>query len=192
MGFIQPVEGHFATEFNRPKRDNRHRRDDKRADDRYKKEERYKRDEEDDERAVDSRRNDRKVLVAEESTKRWADSDSDSSSSSSSSSDSAQEEVHCLMADHASDDEVLDFANTEFTCEDLVQSLNDMVHEYKTLSHTFEEIKAENASLKNSSAESSSDELEDTDSLKTKLSRLKIENDLLRNEVSELKAEVVN
>ncbi|KZV27304.1 hypothetical protein F511_17208 [Dorcoceras hygrometricum] len=65
-----------------------------------------------------------------------------------------------------------------------------MVHEYKTLSHTFEEIKAENASLKNSSAESSSDELEDTDSLKTELSRLKIENDLLRNEASELKAEV--
>ncbi|KZV49921.1 hypothetical protein F511_31553 [Dorcoceras hygrometricum] len=209
--------GHFATECNRPKRDNRHRRDDKRADDRYKKEERYKRDEEDDERAVDrskdkskekfkerskdrqnktssnqksSRRNDRKVLVAEESTKSWADSDSDSSSSSSSSSDSEQEEVHCFMADHASDDEVFDFANTEFTREDLVQALNDMVHEYKTLSHTFEEIKAKNASLKNSSAESSSDELEDTDSLKTDLSRLKIENDLLRNEASELKAEV--
>ncbi|KZV58033.1 125 kDa kinesin-related protein-like [Dorcoceras hygrometricum] len=44
-----------------------------------------------------------------------------------------------------------------------------MVHEYKTLSHTFEEIKAENASLKNSSTESSSDELEDVDSLKTEL-----------------------
>ncbi|KZV19871.1 hypothetical protein F511_33253 [Dorcoceras hygrometricum] len=136
-----------------------------------------------------SRRNDRKVLVAEESTKSWADSDSDSSSSSSSSSDSEQEEVHCFMADHASDDEVFDFANTEFTREDLVQALNDMVHEYKTISHTFEEIKAENASLKNSSAESSSDELEDTDSLKTELSRLKIENDLLRNEASKLKAE---
>ncbi|KZV26005.1 hypothetical protein F511_03878 [Dorcoceras hygrometricum] len=132
--------GHFATECNRPKRDDRHRRDDKRADDRYKKEERYKRDEEDDERAVDrskdkskdkfkerskdrrmrtnsnkksSRRNDRKVLMAEESTKSWADSDSESSSSNSSSSDSEQEEVHCLMADHASDDEVFDFANTD-------------------------------------------------------------------------------
>ncbi|KZV30242.1 delphilin-like [Dorcoceras hygrometricum] len=89
-----------------------------------------------------SRRNDRKVLVAEESTKSWADSDSDSSSSSSSSSDSEQEEVHCFMADHASDDEVFDFANTEFTREDIVQALNDMVHEYKTLYHTFEEIKA--------------------------------------------------
>ncbi|KZV19384.1 hypothetical protein F511_04245 [Dorcoceras hygrometricum] len=137
-----------------------------------------------------SRSNDRKVLMAEESTKSWVDSDSESSSSSSSSSDSEQEETHCLMADHASDDEVFDFANTAFTREDLIQALNDMVHEYKTLSHTFEEIKAENASLKNSSAESSSDELENTDSLKTELSRLKIENDLLRNEASELKAEV--
>ncbi|KZV22664.1 hypothetical protein F511_43699 [Dorcoceras hygrometricum] len=100
-----------------------------------------------------SRRNDRKVLMAEESTKSWEDSDSESSSNSSSSSDSEQEETHCLMADHTSDDEVFDFANTEFTREDLVQALNDMVHEYKTLSHTFEEIKDENASLKNSSAE---------------------------------------
>ncbi|KZV34514.1 hypothetical protein F511_21751 [Dorcoceras hygrometricum] len=209
--------GHFAAECNRPKRDNRHKRDDKRADNRYKKEERYKRDEEEDEREVDrskdkskekfkerskdrrmktssnkkfSRRNNRKVLMAEESTKSWADSDSETSSTSSSSSDSEQEEVHYFMADQTDDEEVFYFANTKFTREDLVQALNDMVHEYKTLSHTFEEIKAENASLKNSSAESSSEELEDTDSLKTELSRLKIENDLLRNEASELKAEV--
>ncbi|KZV52817.1 hypothetical protein F511_13972 [Dorcoceras hygrometricum] len=155
----------------------------------HQKEERYKRDEETDERAVErskerskdrrmrtrpdrrpNRKNDRKVLMAEESTKSWTDTDSDSSSSSSSSSsDSEQEEVHCLMADQTSDDEVFDFSNIEFTREDLVQALNDMVHEYKTLSHTFEEIKAENASLKNSSAESSSEELEDTDSLNTEL-----------------------
>ncbi|KZV35975.1 hypothetical protein F511_33075 [Dorcoceras hygrometricum] len=51
------------------------------------------------------RKNDRKVLMAEESTKSWADSDSESSSNSSSSSDSEQEEVHCLMADQTSDDE---------------------------------------------------------------------------------------
>ncbi|KZV19817.1 NBS-LRR type disease resistance protein [Dorcoceras hygrometricum] len=52
-----------------------------------------------------SRKHDRKVLVAEESTKSWADSDSDSSSSSSSSSDSEQEEVHCFMVDQTDDDE---------------------------------------------------------------------------------------
>ncbi|KZV19898.1 hypothetical protein F511_32422 [Dorcoceras hygrometricum] len=139
---------------------------------------------------MSSRKQDHKVLMAEESTKSWADTDSKSSSSSSSSDDSEQEEVHCLMADQTSDDEVFDFSNIEFTREDLVTALNDMVKEYRKLSHTFEEIKAENASLKNSSAESSSDELEDTDSLKTELSKLKIENDLLRNEASELKAEV--
>ncbi|KZV15554.1 hypothetical protein F511_43850 [Dorcoceras hygrometricum] len=53
-----------------------------------------------------SRKNDRKVLVAEESNKNWADTDSDSSSSSSSSSDSEQEEVHCLMANQSSDYEL--------------------------------------------------------------------------------------
>ncbi|KZT76509.1 hypothetical protein F511_46467 [Dorcoceras hygrometricum] len=137
-----------------------------------------------------SRKHDRKVLMAEESTKSWADTESESSSSSSSSSDSEQEEVHCLMADQTLDDEVFYFSNIKFTREDLVQALNDMVHEYKSLSHTFEEIKAENASLKNNSAESSSDELEDTDSLKTELSKLRIENELLRSESSELKAEV--
>ncbi|KZV22646.1 hypothetical protein F511_44106 [Dorcoceras hygrometricum] len=51
-----------------------------------------------------SSKHDRKVLVAEESTKSWADSDSESSSNSSSSSDSEQEEVHCLMVDQTSDD----------------------------------------------------------------------------------------
>ncbi|KZV54869.1 hypothetical protein F511_37774 [Dorcoceras hygrometricum] len=174
-----------------------------------KKEDRYNRDDKSDERAVDrskerskdrwmrtrgdkrsSRKHDRKVLVAEESTKIWADTDSESSSSSSSSSDSEQEEVHCLMADQTSDDEVFDFSNVEFTREDLVSALNDMVKEYRKLSHSFEEIKAENISLKNSSIESSSEELEDIDSLKIELSKLMIENDLLRNESSELKAEV--
>ncbi|KZV25435.1 hypothetical protein F511_17213 [Dorcoceras hygrometricum] len=137
-----------------------------------------------------SRKHDRKVLVAEESTKSWADSDSDTSSSSSSSSDSEQEEVHCFMADQTDEDEVFDFSNVEFTRDDLVIALNDMVKEYRKLSHSFEEAKAENMSLKSSSAESSSDELEDTDILKTELSKLQAENEMLRNEISELKAEV--
>ncbi|KZV15924.1 hypothetical protein F511_25539 [Dorcoceras hygrometricum] len=106
-----------------------------------------------------SRKHDRKVLMAEESTKSWADSDSESSSSSSSSRDSEQEEVHCLMADQMVDDEVFDFSNVEFTREDLVTALNDMVKEYRKLSHSFEEVKAENADLKNSSVESSAVDL---------------------------------
>ncbi|KZV25297.1 hypothetical protein F511_07429 [Dorcoceras hygrometricum] len=210
--------GHFAADCNRPRKEDRSRddkrsadrykRDDKRADDRYK-EDRYNRDEKNDERAVErskerskdrrmktrsdkrlSRKHDRKVLVAEESTKSWADTDLESSSSSSSSSDSEQEEVHCFMADQTSDDEVFDFSNVEFTREDLVSALNDMVKEYMKLSHSFEEVKAENISLKGSSIESSSDELEDIDSLKIELSKLTAENELLRNESSELKAEV--
>ncbi|KZV55022.1 hypothetical protein F511_33766 [Dorcoceras hygrometricum] len=187
-------------------------RDDKRSDDRYrrddKKEDQYKREDKTEERAVErskerskdrrmrtrgdkrpSRKHDRKVLVAEESTKSWADTDSESSSISSSSSDSEQEEVHCLMADQTSDDEVFNFSNVEFTREDLVSALNDMVKEYMKLSHSFEEAKAENISLKSSSIESSSDELEDIDSLKIELNKLTVENDLLRNESSELKAE---
>ncbi|KZV51319.1 hypothetical protein F511_07510 [Dorcoceras hygrometricum] len=54
-----------------------------------------------------SRKNDRKVLVSEESNKNWADTDTDSSSSSYSSSDSEQEEVHCLMDNQTLEDEAL-------------------------------------------------------------------------------------
>ncbi|KZV25123.1 hypothetical protein F511_27438 [Dorcoceras hygrometricum] len=50
-------------------------------------------------------------------------------------------------------------------------------------------IKAENKNLKNSSIESSTDTLEDIDSLKTELSKLMMGNELLRNKSSELKAE---
>ncbi|KZV51676.1 protein arginine N-methyltransferase 1.5-like [Dorcoceras hygrometricum] len=79
-----------------------------------------------------NRKNDRKVLVAEKSTKSWADTDSESSSSSSSSSDSEQEEVHCFMADQASVDEVFDFSNVEFTREDLT------VNTYIAMNHTID------------------------------------------------------
>ncbi|KZV50638.1 hypothetical protein F511_25597 [Dorcoceras hygrometricum] len=79
------------------------------------------------------------------------------------------------------EDEVFDFSDTEFTREDLINALNEMAHEYRKLSQTFEEIKAENKGLKNNSVESSNAQLEDTDSLKTELSKLMIENDLLRN-----------
>ncbi|KZV39514.1 hypothetical protein F511_19513 [Dorcoceras hygrometricum] len=58
------------------------------------------------------------------------------------------------------------------------------------VSHSFEEFKAENKSLKNRSIESSTDTLEDIDSLKTELSKLMMENELLRSESSELKAEI--
>ncbi|KZV27700.1 hypothetical protein F511_28387, partial [Dorcoceras hygrometricum] len=110
--------------------------------------------------------------------------------SSSSSSDSEKEEVHCLMADQTSDDEVFYFSNLEFTREDLVSALNDMVKEYRKLSHTFEEVKAENIDLENSSAKPSVVELGEADSLKIELSKLTAENELLRNESSELKAEI--
>ncbi|KZV35758.1 hypothetical protein F511_36007 [Dorcoceras hygrometricum] len=122
--------------------------------------------------------------------KSWADSDSDSSSSSSSSSDSEQEEVHCFMADQTDDDEVFDFSNVEFTHDDLVIALDDMVKEYRKLSHSFEEAKAENMSLKSSSIDSNSDEFEDIDILNTELSKIQTENEMLKNETSELKAEI--
>ncbi|KZV41224.1 hypothetical protein F511_39638 [Dorcoceras hygrometricum] len=65
-----------------------------------------------------------------------------------------------------------------------------MVQEYRKLSQTFEEIKAENECLKNISVESITSQLEDTDSLQTELSKLKIENDILRTKSCELSSEI--
>ncbi|KZV42374.1 hypothetical protein F511_39914 [Dorcoceras hygrometricum] len=105
------------------------------------------------------------------------------------SSDSEQEEVHCLMANQPSYYEVFDFSNTEFTREDLINALNEMVHEYRNLSQTFEEVKAENMDLKNSSVEPSTVQLGETDSLQIELNKLKNENESLRLRSCELESE---
>ncbi|KZV23544.1 hypothetical protein F511_02030 [Dorcoceras hygrometricum] len=93
------------------------------------------------------------------------------------------------MANQPSDDEVFDFSNTEFIREDLINALNEMVHEYQNLSQTFEEVKAENNGLKNSSVPPSIALLGETDSLQTELSKLKFDNDSLRLRSCELKSE---
>ncbi|KZV40279.1 protein SUPPRESSOR OF npr1-1, CONSTITUTIVE 1-like [Dorcoceras hygrometricum] len=134
---------------------------------------------------VDRIDNDQKVLVSEESNSKWADSNSETTSSSSSS-ESEKEEVHCLMVNQTTDDEVFDFSNSEFRREYLITVLNEMVHEYRKLYQTLEEINAENGGLKNSSVEPSTAQLGETDSLQTELSKLKIENDSVRTKSCEL------
>ncbi|KZV46027.1 hypothetical protein F511_27796 [Dorcoceras hygrometricum] len=96
------------------------------------------------------------------------------------------------MANQSTEEEVLDFSNTEFTREDLINALNEIVHEYRKLSQTFEEVKAENVDLKNSSVEPRSVQLGKADSLQIELSKLKAENDSLRLRSSELEAENEN
>ncbi|KZV40436.1 hypothetical protein F511_32299 [Dorcoceras hygrometricum] len=107
--------GHFAADCNRPKKD------EKRSTERSKEKSTERRRTRFEKRS--NKNNDRKVLVAEESNKNWADSDSETTSSSSSS-ESELEDVHCLMANQSTDDEVFDFSNSEFTREDLINALN--------------------------------------------------------------------
>ncbi|KZV28314.1 hypothetical protein F511_11675 [Dorcoceras hygrometricum] len=85
------------------------------------------------------------------------------------------------MANHSTEDEVFDFSNIEFTREELINALNEMVQEYGKLSHTFEEFKAENMDLKNSSVEPSITQLVETDSLQIELNKLKDQNEVLRS-----------
>ncbi|KZV58674.1 hypothetical protein F511_40800 [Dorcoceras hygrometricum] len=76
-----------------------------------------------------------------------------------------------------------------FTREDLVNGLNDMVYEYKKVSQTFEDVKAENECLKDKSDDASYSQLDDSDSLKTELNKLKTENSSLRSKSNELTSE---
>ncbi|XP_047331479.1 uncharacterized protein LOC124935061 [Impatiens glandulifera] len=63
-----------------------------------------------------------KALLADDGESKWAQNDSDSDN----------EEVRCFMTN---DEEVFDFASKEFTREDLIIALNDIVIEYKNLSN---------------------------------------------------------
>ncbi|KZV20883.1 two-component sensor histidine kinase bacteria [Dorcoceras hygrometricum] len=76
------------------------------------------------------------------------------------------------MADDT--DDVFDFSNLEFTHEDLVTTLNDMVHKYKKLSQSFEEVKAEKETC------ATKFELVSSSEMQAALSKLATENDELR------------
>ncbi|KZV58408.1 hypothetical protein F511_15842 [Dorcoceras hygrometricum] len=112
-------------------------------------------------------------MVARENKSAWADSDSDESKSEDSSSSDSEDEVQCLMADDT--EEVFDFSNPEFTREDLVTALNEMVLEYKKLSQSFTEFKAEEESCATSA------ELVGSGAMQAALSKLNNENAELKN-----------
>ncbi|KZV32816.1 hypothetical protein F511_24062 [Dorcoceras hygrometricum] len=90
----------------------------------------------------------------------------------------SDDEVQCLITDDT--DKVFDFSNLEFTREDLFIAINDIVHEYKKFSQSFEEVKAEKES------HASKDDLESSSELQTALSKKMAENDELRNMSQEI------
>ncbi|KZV54696.1 dnaJsubfamily C member 21 [Dorcoceras hygrometricum] len=117
-------------------------------------------------------------MVAEENKSAWAESDSEESSSGTSSSSESEDEVQCLMADDT--EEVFDFSSPEFTREDLVTALNEMVLEYKTFSLSFEEVKAEKESCATSA------ELVGSSNMQAALSKLVTENKELKSRSEEI------
>lgn len=120
-------------------------------------------------------RRDRKAMVAEQS--KWAESSSESSDDEYS---SGSEEVHCLMADDNLTDnfsQVFNFESTEFSHDELVCALNDMVIEYSKLSKLFEEVKAENKGLTDLSINSNC-----CKDLKAEVVKLQTENKIIQVE----------
>ncbi|KZV38347.1 hypothetical protein F511_21617 [Dorcoceras hygrometricum] len=85
------------------------------------------------------------------------------------------------MADDT--EEVFDFSNPEFTREDLVTSLNEMVLEYKKLSQSFKEFKAEEESCATSA------ELAGSSAMQAALSKLENENAEWKNRTEEILCE---
>ncbi|KZV41456.1 hypothetical protein F511_36013 [Dorcoceras hygrometricum] len=82
------------------------------------------------------------------------------------------------MADDT--EEVFHFSNIEFTREDLVNALNEMVFEYKKLSQSFEEVKAEKESCAMNTEQTSSSNMQ------AALSKLETENAELRSRSEEM------
>ncbi|XP_073282378.1 uncharacterized protein [Primulina huaijiensis] len=83
-----------------------------------------------------------------ESKSKWVETDSDESELESPiSSSEDEEEAKCLMADDAelesASEQVFDFSSTDFTREELISTLHDMVNEYHKLARSFEKVRAE-------------------------------------------------
>ena len=70
-----------------------------------------------------------KALIAAEGKSKWAESDSD---------DDDDEVIKCFMANDS--EEVFDFTSEEFSKNDLIDALNDMVVEYKKFSENFSKL----------------------------------------------------
>ncbi|XP_075483610.1 uncharacterized protein LOC142523763 [Primulina tabacum] len=160
-------KGHFIAECNRPKKDEKKQENRRRFKDNKK----------------FVKKKNQRVLIAEEDKGKWAETESEKSSSEASSSESEDETIECLMAkeDQESTDEmVFDFNSEEFTREDLVTALHDMVNEFKGLSMKFNEVVAEKLDLKNKLTLSNCSQHKEVESLKVKLSLLAAENDDLR------------
>ncbi|KZV58029.1 Phytoalexin-deficient 4-2 protein [Dorcoceras hygrometricum] len=85
------------------------------------------------------------------------------------------------MADDT--EEVFDFSNLEFTREDLVNALNEMVFEYKNLSQSFDEVKAEKESCAMNTEQTSSSNMQ------AAISKLETENAKLRSKSEEIQYE---
>lgn len=79
-----------------------------------------------------------KVLVVEESKSKWTESESEVSSSNGSSSESDEKSFQCLMANgdlKIKNDEVFNFTSNEFTRNDLIIALSEIVMEFKGLAN---------------------------------------------------------
>ncbi|XP_075494767.1 uncharacterized protein LOC142532334 [Primulina tabacum] len=103
--------------------------------------------------AIGQERRKRNRLTEDKEDKgKWADSESERSTSEESASESEDETTKCLMAKEdpeSTEEMVFNFDSIEFTIEDLVTTLHDMINEFKGLSQQFNVAKAKKQDLKN-------------------------------------------
>ncbi|KZV50558.1 hypothetical protein F511_33697 [Dorcoceras hygrometricum] len=116
-------------------------------------------------------------MVAEENKSAWADSNSEESSSGASSSSEARMKYNVSWRMTL---KRYFFFKPEFTREDLVIALNEIVLEYKKLSKSFKEIKAEEESCATSAG------LAGSSAMQAALTKLATENAELRSRSEEM------
>lgn len=112
-----------------------------------------------------------KVLLAEDSKRKWAYSESDSSDES-----SDEEVITCLMANGDNDEVTFDCSSNEFTRDELENALEEMFFEYKKISNLLKEKEKELDVNKS-----------EFDNLTSENSTLKEDKTKMLNEIDELK-----
>ncbi|XP_073153957.1 uncharacterized protein [Henckelia pumila] len=100
-----------------------------------------------------------------------------------------------MANDHESpstSEQVFDFSPEEFTKEELIKALHDMVNEYHQLSLAFNEVRAKQKDLQDNSNELSFEQSVEISCLETEITELQTENEQLKIDIKNLTIEIHN
>lgn len=92
----------------------------------------------------------------------------------------------------STNEHVFDFFFEEFTREELITALHDMVNEYQKLSMSFEETKAKLIDLPSQTTDSNWEQSSENFDLEVELAMLRVENDIMQTENHNSKMKILS